>query len=367
MGRRDEKRGALICGAYGMGNAGDEAVLLALVQGLRAAAPELPIRVTSRTPGRTARDLGVEAVHPFELPGLLRAMKASRLFLSGGGSLIQDVTSTRSLLYYLWTLRTAKCMGCRVMMIGCGIGPLNRPGNRRLTARVIRRSVDAVTLRDRASLRMLEALGVTEIPTEVTADPALLLKPAQEAETDRFCRAADLPPERSWFLLAPRPWKEGSPRPELLAAACARAWNRYGLYPVLLAMEPGQDRSLCTAVRSCLENRGVPCALAEASSDPRVTAGLIRRADRVLALRLHALILAAAGDRPLAGIAYDPKVSGFLAELEAPCLPLSQLTEERLLALTDRLCTAPGPDPAVAARLRQAAADNTERAMTLLR
>lgn len=51
-------------------------------------------------------------------------MKKAHLFISGGGSLIQNATSRRSLRYYLWTLRHAKRCGCKVMMYGCGIGPI---------------------------------------------------------------------------------------------------------------------------------------------------------------------------------------------------------------------------------------------------
>lgn len=43
---------------------------------------------------------------------------------------MQDVTSYRSLWFYLWTLATAKHYGCPVIMYGCGIGPIRNNGNR---------------------------------------------------------------------------------------------------------------------------------------------------------------------------------------------------------------------------------------------
>ena len=147
--------GVLICGAYGKGNAGDDAILCAMVEALRAQDPDLPLYATSRTPARTARETGVGSVYTFHPWKLRRRMKRCALYLSGGGSLIQDATSSRSLWYYLNSLRTAKRLGCRVMMFGCGVGPVRKPANRRRAADTISRFVDRITLRDADSAREL--------------------------------------------------------------------------------------------------------------------------------------------------------------------------------------------------------------------
>lgn len=59
-------------------------------------------------------------------------MGRTRLYINGGGSLMQDVTSRRSLWFYLFTISAAKKLGNRVLMYGCGIGPIHYPSNRRL-------------------------------------------------------------------------------------------------------------------------------------------------------------------------------------------------------------------------------------------
>jgi len=132
--RRDElkKHGIMICGAYGHGNAGDEAILEAIVTEMRTLDADLPITVLSRTPKETAVRCGVRAKHSFALLGILPAMRRTKLFLCGGGTLMQDATSSRSLWYYLFMLAAAKRRGCRVLMYGCGIGPLNTAFDRRL-------------------------------------------------------------------------------------------------------------------------------------------------------------------------------------------------------------------------------------------
>ena len=69
---------------------------------------------------------------------------------------MQDVTSSRSLYFYLFTLKAAKWCGCKIIMYGCGIGPINLPRNRRIAAKVLNSTADIITLRDRVSLELLK-------------------------------------------------------------------------------------------------------------------------------------------------------------------------------------------------------------------
>ena len=105
--------------------------------------------------------LYTSAVHTFNFPRFLAVMRRRALYINGGGSLIQDVTSRRSLWYYLFTLRAAKRLGCKVMMYGCGIGPVKRPGGVERTRRVLNSCVDAITLREPDSI---EAVSYTHLP-----------------------------------------------------------------------------------------------------------------------------------------------------------------------------------------------------------
>ena len=128
VGRRD---GALVCGAYGRGNAGDDAILEAIVRELRQLDPDLPVWVLSRNPDSTRLTYRVNSIYTFHIPRFLWRMGKTRLYINGGGSLMQDATSRRSLWFYLFTISAAKILGNRVMMYGCGIGPIHYPSNRR--------------------------------------------------------------------------------------------------------------------------------------------------------------------------------------------------------------------------------------------
>jgi hypothetical protein len=116
--RRD---GVTICGAYGCGNTGDDAILEAIVGQMRSIDPDMPLTVLSRNPRLTRKAYRVKAVHTFNLFGFAGALRRSSLYINGGGSLIQDVTSRRSLWFYLYTIVLAHLLRCRVMMYGCGM------------------------------------------------------------------------------------------------------------------------------------------------------------------------------------------------------------------------------------------------------
>lgn len=106
-----ERDGVVICGAYGKGNGGDNAILDAIVAQLRHIDPDLPICALSRTPKETRAAACVDSLYTFRLLAIRRRMRHAKLYLSGGGTLIQDTTSTRSLLYYLSSIRMARPRG----------------------------------------------------------------------------------------------------------------------------------------------------------------------------------------------------------------------------------------------------------------
>ena len=177
--RRDGVRdGVLICGAYGFGNTGDDAILQAIIGEMRRIDPHMPVTVLSRRPKDTRSACGVNACHRFHLFAIRRILRRSLLFISGGGSLMQDVTSRLSLWYYLGTIRMAHRCGCKVQMYGCGIGPIVYERDRQLAARIINDCVDKITLREPDSRETLSDFGVT--------DPEVILASDQPARHGAF-------------------------------------------------------------------------------------------------------------------------------------------------------------------------------------
>ena len=359
---KKKKSGVLICGAYGKGNAGDDAILKAILAQLKAIDRDMPIYVMSHDPAQTRLCYHVGSVHVFDPFAFWPLMRKAKLFVSGGGSLIQNETSTRSLNYYLTTIRMAHAAGCRVMMYGCGIGPVSGEANRRHTARILNRCVDRITLREDLSRRELADMGVTKPKITVTADPALLLQPASGGAVDSYFLSNDLDPDGKYAMFVLRPWKNLSQHLQAIVDAADYVNKTYGLTPVFVALEPTRDLEINRTAASMLTCRTV---VLPAPRDEQLTIGMMQKMRVIVSMRLHALIFASSVGAPLAAISYDPKVTGFMAYLgQEHCMELADVTKPALCRLVED--TMQATQPYSTDRLKTLAAENETAARELL-
>ncbi len=291
---------AVISGYYGFGNVGDEAVLAAMLAALRKRVPQAQITVLSGDPAQTRRVHGVQAVS--RSVGAVRAIAGADVFISGGGSLIQDATSVRSALYYLTLLGLATVLARRVMVYAQGVGPLRRRWLRVLLALVFNR-VDVVTVRDEESRTLLQDAGVRR-PVHVVADPAFGLEPAPPAGVADVVGGTRRP--RVGLVL--RPWADNAHLTALLDGLRG-ACTDLGGEVVVLAFHPTHDLQVCTRAARVLGARvvaGLPAPEAMA---------VVGMLDLLVGMRLHALIWAAALGVPAVGLAYDPKIASLFRQI----------------------------------------------------
>ena len=342
---RYERKGrdrVVICGAYGRGNAGDDAILLAILTELRSIDPDLSFQVFSRSPMETRRTYRVNAFYTFNGFQAIRYFRKAKFFINGGGSLMQDVTSNRSLWFYLWTLAAAKRHHCPVIMYGCGIGPIQKDGNRRRAANVMNKYVDSITLRDPDSLKELEVLGVTKPSIALSADTTVSLPAASPEVIDGILNSRGIPADGKYIGFILRPWPGFDARAKDLAAAADYAYEKYGLTPVFFPIEPRLD--IAAAQRITQKMTAPHHVLTEAFTAAQ-TIGILSRMQVVVSMRLHGLIFAASQGVPLVGIVYDQKVSSFLSYIGQDLYEgLDQLTQARLEGLIDQAVSR-GKDP----------------------
>ena len=364
---KNVRDGVVICGAYGRGNAGDDAILEAILQEMRGIDPDMPITVISKDPRSTRLTYRVRSVSRMNIPAWRRAMKRAKLYINGGGSLIQDVTSRRSLWFYLHNISAAKGAGCKVQMYGCGIGPVTRENHRKLAAKVLNANVDAITLREPDSRDELRAMGVTKPDILLTADPALTLRRASDDETDSVLLRAGIPPHGRYICFALRQWKGFESKAPLFARAAKYAYEAYGLTPVFAAVEKHQDP---IAARQAAAGLDIPHYFLDDAGGAGTIIGALSRMELVVSMRLHALIFAAGQGIPLAGVVYDPKVSAFLRYIGQELFTdLDALTDENLRDMIDRAAAqASHPEAQAAAveRLQGMEWKNVETARRLL-
>ena len=362
-----DRDGVVICGAYGRGNAGDDAILEAILQEMRAIDPDMPITVLTKDPKATRLTYRVRTAGRMDVLTWKKAMRHAALYINGGGSLIQDVTSRRSLWFYLHNIQAAHKAGCKVQMYGCGIGPVLREQHRQLAARVLNASVDVITLREPDSLKELQSMGVTKPEILLTADPALTLPAANSDEIDSVLLRSGIPPRGNYLCFALRNWKGFEEKTPLFGQAAQYAYETYGLTPVFAAVEKHLDP---VAGRLAATGLKIPHYFLDDAGSAGTIIGALSRMQAVVSMRLHALIFAAGQGIPLAGVVYDPKVSAFLRYIgQENFQDLSSLTLERLKAMIDQAVGAPvSPEAQAAAvqKLRQTEQVNMETARRLL-
>ena len=326
--------GVVICGAYGRGNAGDDAILEAILQEMALIDPDMPATVLSKEPKSTRLAYRVRSVSRTNMFAWHSAMRHAKLYINGGGSLIQDVTSRRSLWFYLLNIAVAKRCGCKVQMYGCGIGPVLREQHRKLAARVLNACVDVITLREPDSREELRAMGVTKPEILLTADPALTLRKAEDDQIDSVLLRAGIPPQGRYLCFALRQWRGFEEKAPLFGAAARYAYKTYGLIPVFTAVEKHLDPA---AARLAAQGLDIPHYFLDDAGGAGTIIGALSRMEAVVSMRLHALIFAAGQGIPLAGVVYDPKVSAFLRYTgQDNFTNLEDLTEAALRAMIDR-------------------------------
>lgn len=364
---RKKREEILICGAYGKGNAGDDAILLAILSELRELNPDVSFHVLSRNPKETRLTYRVNALYTFNFPKIIHRMHHATLYINGGGSLMQDITSWRSLWFYLWTLRAAKRSNCHVLMYGCGIGPIHSERNRHLAARIMNRYVDAITLRDPHSLQELEEMKIASPEIILSADPTVTLPAATTEIVDSLFLNHKLDPEGAYMAFIVRPWQGFDEKVEAFAAAAEYAYGKHGLTPIFFPIEPRLDISAArkiTALLTCPHYVFPDCCTAGQ------TIGFLSRMRAVISMRLHGLIFAAGQGVPLIGVVYDPKVSSFLSYIAQNLyIDLNELSAEQLQEHIDTAITHGADRNFLTERvklLREVESNNSEMAARLM-
>ena len=281
----------LICGYYGYGNMGDETLLSVITGELLRQRPALRICALSADPQKTRQAHRVDAIARFDLERIDRVMRRSRMLLFGGGNLLQDKTSTHSLLYYTHVLRMAKGRGLKILVCANGIGPLFSEENRKRTKEALR-FADEISLRDPDSLAFVRS-AVGQKPVRLTFDPAILAE------------KTDFPiPTEPYFAVAPK--KLSAAFTETLVRTVRALSEKSGLTPILVSLYGKQD----LAYTKALSARTGAAVYRPRNAGECIA--LFSSAQLVISSRLHGLVYATAAGCPMMGYSDDEKLFAYL-------------------------------------------------------
>ena len=302
---------AILCGYYGKGNGGDEALLVSLLQMLPKSVEPI---VLSGNPEETRKLYDVASCPRASAFPILQALDKSDFFIWGGGSLMQDATSLTSPIYYAGLMALAQQKGLKTIAWAQGIGPLNRSVTKWMTRNVLQ-GCAGVSVRDKASAELLTQWQMSPI---IAPDPVWALE--STPVTDKLY-SSDAPKVavalRSHPLLTPQ-------RLHLITSALIAFQQATDAFILLVPFQPEKDIAIANALHKSLKDNSQVISL----QDPRKLKGLFKDVTMTIGMRLHSLIMAAAENSCCFALSYDPKVSQLMSECNLPGWELSQLPED---------------------------------------
>jgi polysaccharide pyruvyl transferase CsaB len=304
---------AILCGYYGKGNGGDEALLASLLQMLPDGVTPI---VLSGNPVETNQRYGVAARDRMNAFQVIEALRTSDALIWGGGSLIQDATSIASPFYYGGLMGIAQRMGLKTVAWAQGIGPLKREITRKLSQRCFA-GCTGVSVRDKGSATLL---ADWQIPFTLAPDPVWAL------ENSPVSGLWDLPAPRVAVCL--RSHSTLTPaRLSILTQALVDFQKATRTLILLLPFQASHDLEIAKHLHEALPKTSRILSL----DDPRKLKGVFRGVEMAIGMRYHSLIMAASEECRCFALSYDPKVSQLMEELEMPGYLLSELPDDPYL------------------------------------
>lgn len=306
--KSSKNKNILISGYYGFDNFGDEAILGVLVNKLKALKTK-EIRVLSKNPDKTSSLYFVKSTYFFNLFKVLHRILKCDVLISGGGSLLQDVTSLKSLIYYLLVINTALLFNKKVIIFAQGIGPVNSKIGRFLTKNTLKRC-SLVTVRDDKSLFLLRGWGVSKnVDVDLVCDPLFDLPLVSSLPSDKV--GVQL---RGFKTLT-----------EKLLVKLAEQVNKefFDKEIEIYSFQDSLDLSVCKKFETILKmiNPIISTKLIYNQTSQEIL-DKISKLDYMIAMRFHANLIALKYGIKTFAISYDEKVEKLATEAGIPCVSM---------------------------------------------
>lgn len=281
----------LIIGYYGSDNLGDELLLKETLKLLTPHVDHSNIKVLSYHVDQTKRFHGVEGVSrnkPFQI---LSAIKGADIIIGGGGSMLQNVTSNRSLMYYLSLINFGLLLRKKVVLLGNGIGPIKGGFQTRLVKRTLNR-IDYLHIRDKDSYDW------------INGDQKEHIHLGQDLALDNSTGSADI--KRNNVIINLRMWKSVDAIKSVVKPFIHYV-EKKGYTVTCLSMQDGNDDKAMADLGPIKTFESLEALEKE-----------VQTSRFAIAMRLHTLILCSNYGVPFIGLSYDPKVSTFCRQMDMP-------------------------------------------------
>lgn len=293
----------VLSGYFGFDNFGDEAILYVLLDKLKSLGHS--VIVLSSNPEKTTKIYNTASVKNFDIINLIKTIVGSDILFSGGGSLLQDVTSFKSLFYYSMVIFLALCFHKKVVIFAQGIGPLNKSLSKFIVKNLLKHA-SYISVRDENSLELLKSWNIN---AELVNDPVFSLPvPSRSLSGKVGIQLRDFS-TMNYFLL------------KKLAKYIVKEFSDKKIE--IFVFQKSLDEAVCTTFKKILKSL-------KPDLETEIISNLNRKdmIDRIsdleymIAMRFHALIIAIKAGVKSMGINYDIKVEKLAQEASIPLISM---------------------------------------------
>lgn len=300
----------LISGYYGFNNMGDEAILKSIITSLRSVDPSIEITVLSGNVSHTKSTYNVNAINRWNLAKIYIELMKSDGLISGGGSLLQDATSSRPIIYYTSIIGLAKLARKPVFIYAQGIGPISSDKNKKIASKYLNKA-NYITLRDKESIDFAKSIGVSK-NIDLVADPVMGF--SIDGYESPICNEYK---SRNYITVSVRDWDKATVDYLKNTALACDEIAKSGIDVVFIPMHGEDDYKTSQQVIDMMKEKA---HIFEYDTSIEEKILCIKYSKLMIGMRLHALIFAATVKTPMIGISYDPKIDSFLSSVKQPCI-----------------------------------------------
>lgn len=300
------KKRFVLSGYFGFKNFGDEAILSVLVKKLQANGHR--ITIISSDPQYTKKQFRhIRSVYTFKFQDIIGAIAKSNVLVSGGGSLLQDVTSIKSLIYYLLVISIGLFLRKKVIIFAQGIGPIRSKFGQFLTKNILKHC-DYVSVRDEKSLQLLNSWGIN---ADLLCDPI-------------FSTQTDCSKKNNILAVQLRDFKTmNDDFIDRLAQKVVRDFS--DIEVEIYSFQDAIDKNICEKFEKALKmlRPELKTTLYTGLSNDEIIQKLAK-AQYLIAMRFHAIIIGLISRVKVLSINYDIKVEKISKEFNIPMIELNK-------------------------------------------
>lgn len=299
------KYDVMLSGYYGYGNIGDETLLHAIIHNLKIKKPDIKIIVLTHKRDSFLDENNIDSISRTNIFKIRKYLKNTKLYVNGGGSLLQDSTSTKSLLYYLYLLNTAHKLGVKTYLYANGMGPFQKEKNILRVKKTLDKTY-FITLRDKLSFDFVKSLNLKNQNIVLTSDEIFGINIPCKKNIDS---------KDDYMVISLRDWHKKDKSIYIkLSKLITNIHDMYNLKPVFI-LSKQNDLKITKILYDMID---IPSAEIHYDNSFEDIINTISKAKLVMSIRLHPLIFGLCADVPVYGISYDPKIAGILDLVEYP-------------------------------------------------